>query len=44
LRTIARVAPAKINVFGDSANDDGLIFKRGTAVPYSEGEGWESDV
>jgi uncharacterized cupin superfamily protein len=32
----------KIGVFpGDEAND--LIFKRGTAVPWSEGEdGWEN--
>ena len=32
----------KIGIWpGDEAND--LIFKRGTAVPYSEGEdGWES--
>jgi uncharacterized cupin superfamily protein len=34
----------KIGVWpGDSANE--LIFKRGTAVPYSAGEeGWESEV
>jgi hypothetical protein len=32
------VAPAKINIYADGANDDGLIVKRGTAVPYSEGE------
>jgi uncharacterized cupin superfamily protein len=34
----------KIGVWA-SADSDGLIFKRGTAVPYSDGEeGWESDV
>jgi hypothetical protein len=34
----------KIGVWpGDEVND--LVFKRGTAVPYSEGEeGWESAV
>ena len=34
----------KIGVWpGDEA--DALVFKRGTAVPYPEGEvGWENDV
>jgi uncharacterized cupin superfamily protein len=35
----------KIGVWSDAGDADGQIFKRATAVPYSDGEdGWERDT